>query len=41
MPIYHEKPNEKVPFTYEKFIRLDRIPTSTVIIRVVKGVGAA
>lgn len=36
MPIFSVKPNEEVPFTYEKFVYLDRVPTASILIRVVK-----
>lgn len=37
MPIYHQQPNEKLlPFNYQRFLRLDRVPTASVLIRVLK-----
>jgi len=36
MPIFSNKPNEEIPFTYERFVYLDRVPTASVLIRVVK-----
>ena len=36
MPLFHVKPEEKKPFTYEKFVFLERIPTASVLIRVVR-----
>ena len=37
MPIYHQQPNVKLlPFNYQRFMRLDRVPTASVLIRVSK-----
>jgi hypothetical protein len=37
MPIYYQQPNEKLlPFNYQRFLRLDRVPTASVLIRVLK-----
>jgi hypothetical protein len=36
MPLLSIKPNEEFPFTYEKFIYLDRVPTASILIRLIK-----
>lgn len=36
MPIFYAKPKEEKPFNYEKFIYLERVPTASVLLRVVK-----
>ena len=36
MPLFSNKPNQEFPFTYEKFIYLDRLPTASILIRIVK-----
>lgn len=36
MPIYSEMPNLSAPVTYEKFFSLERIPTASMLIRIMK-----
>jgi len=36
MPIYHSRVNEASPFTYERFIYKERVPSASVLIRVRK-----
>lgn len=36
MPLYAGLPENKRPFNYEKFIYNERIPTSSILVRVVK-----
>ena len=36
MPIFYARPKEEKPFNYEKFIYLERVPTASILIRVVR-----
>ena len=36
MPIYWARVKEETPFTYERFVYLERVPTASVLIRVLK-----
>jgi hypothetical protein len=36
MPIYWARVKEETPFTYERFVYLERVPTASVLIRIVK-----
>lgn len=36
MPIFYVKPKEERPFNYEKFVYLERVPTASILIRVMR-----
>jgi hypothetical protein len=36
MPVYAGMPKTNKPFDYEKFIYMDRVPTSSILVRVHK-----
>jgi hypothetical protein len=36
MPIFYVKPKEEKPFNYEKFVYLERVPTASILIRVMR-----
>lgn len=36
MPIYAGLPNIQVPFTYERFVYMERVPTASVLLRIMK-----
>ena len=36
MPLFSGRVNESTPFTYERFVYLERAPTASVLLRVVK-----
>lgn len=41
MPIYWARVKEETPFTYERFVYLERVPTASVLVRIVKAPEAA
>lgn len=36
MPLFYARPREEKPFNYEKFIYLERVPTASVLLRVLR-----
>ena len=36
MPVFHCRPNEETPFTYERFIYKERVPCCSMLFRVRK-----
>lgn len=36
MPIYWARVREEAPFTYERFVYLERVPTASLLIRILK-----
>lgn len=36
MPIYAEHVKETIPFSYENFVFLERVPTSSIVLRIMK-----
>lgn len=36
MPLFYARPREEKPFNYERFIYLERVPTASILLRVVR-----